>query len=129
MDAMSGTGFATGRFFIVFKAFDTKITLHGDFPVLIELHGTERAGFHAGLAPNTKVIINKNDPLLVPVDCVNRACILAGSFGAMVTIDRDKKRCFFNYPDQSWPNTKSVFLFARDLACVATNTILTEYHQ
>jgi hypothetical protein len=72
-DTSSGANQRTGGAFIVLEPVDAHIALDGEFPIIIKLHGPERAGFNTGFATDAGVLVNQDDALLISRDRLYRA--------------------------------------------------------
>ena len=126
---VGSTGFDTGGLFVVLKPFNAQITLHGDFPDIIELHRTKGACLQTFLASDAKIVVDEHYTAHIPADGLHRAGFTTGCVGAVVTINRNKIGCVFYHTHQPGPNAQSVFLFTGDFTGMAPHAVFFKKHQ
>ena len=106
-----------------FYFFQTKAALDRNLIFAVELHCPKGTGLQTFPAADACFFIDEHDTLFVPLNCPNRTYLFTGGICAVMTVDRQKGRTFFNNPDQSRSYTKVVLLFAGNLTGMATATV------
>jgi len=117
---------AACRSFPVFYFFQTKVALDGNLFFAVKLHCPKGTGLHTFPAADAYFLVDKHNTLFVPLNCLNRAYLFTGGICAVTTVEREKRRTFFNNPDESRSYTKVVLLFAGNLTSMATAAVFFE---
>jgi hypothetical protein len=126
-DTTGGADTHAGRLFIVRQPFQAQIALHGDFPLVVELHGPEGTGLQTGLTADTEIIIDQNNTLGVSGDGLFRAGLPARGFGTVMAVLGNILRGILDHPYQPRPYPQVMFLLASHFTGMTTHTILLNY--
>jgi hypothetical protein len=90
MDAASNALIDAGRLFPSINSMVTEMTFFSHTFIGIELHNSKRTGLEAGLTTDAGIWINEDDPVSPLMDCLNRAGLFTGRFGALKAASRKK---------------------------------------
>lgn len=114
---------AACRRFVVFYFFQTKIALESNLFLAVKLHCPKGTGLHTFPAADACYLVDEHNPLFAALNCPDRAYLFTGGICAVMTVDREKRRTFFNNPDEPRSYTKVVLLFTGNLTRMATAAV------